>query len=156
MERVSFQDVMETFIGYGASVWIAIFVALAVFVVEIILCKNGVIFSGVEKRIAKAKKAGKTLSATRVNSRYNDREPKGKTANRMYIALYEYYVGNKRFTKQVVSTSVEPPRSITLYYLNSPKKAFSEYETGKNPLICLIYIIPVLAAYFVIQILGKN
>ena len=74
--------------------------------------------------------------------------------NRVYIADYEYTVNGKRRTKQVTSTSVKPPLTITLYYLNSPNKVFAESDLGKNPLQILLYIVPVLVAYIVATALG--
>ena len=156
MGEVSLSEAFEILAGYGIEVWVGIFVAIFVFILEIVLCKKGIIFSSAEKKIDRAKRAGKTLTATMTNCRYNDRAPNNKTANRMYIALYEYYVGTKRMTKQVVSTSVKPPHTITLYYTTSPYKAFSEYEVGKNPLKFIIYIVPIVVAYFVMQALGFN
>lgn len=156
MDEITLSEAFEILAGYGVEVWAGVLVAIFVFVIEIILCKKGVIFASGEKKIEKAKKEGKTLTATLTNCRYNDRAPQHKLANRMYIALYEYYVGSKRMTKQVISTSVKPPHSITLYYTSSPSKAFSQYDVGKNPLKFIIYVIPIVVAYFVMQALGFN
>lgn len=156
MDEITLSEAFDILAGYGVEVWAGIFAAIFVFIIEIILCKKGIIFASGDKKIEKAKREGKTLTATMTNCRYNDRAPQGKTANRMYIALYEYYVGSKRMTKQIVSTSVKPPHSITLYYTISPNKAFSEYDVGKNPLKFIIYIVPVVVAFFVMQVLGIN
>lgn len=156
MDEVTLSEAFDILAGYGIEVWAGIFAAIFVFIFEIVLCKKGIIFASGEKKIEKAKREGKTLTATMTNCRYNDRAPQGKTANRMYIALYEYYVGTKRMTKQVVSTSVKPPHSITLYYTSSPTKTFSDYDVGKNPLKIIIYIVPVIVAFFVMKALGFN
>ena len=94
------------------------------------------------------------LTATRTSLRFRDREPEGTRTNRIYIANYEYTVNGKRRTKQITSTSVKPPLTITLYYLSSPTKVFSEYDLGKNPLQILLYIVPILVAYLVATALG--
>ena len=94
------------------------------------------------------------LTAQRISLRFRDREPEDTTTNRVYIADYEYTVNGKRRTKQVTSTSVKPPLTITLYYLNSPNKVFAENELGKNPLQILLYIVPILVAYVVATALG--
>ena len=153
-EQIGLKEAWEQLLAYGPAVWAGVGTALITFFIEIVLCKKGIIFDGGEKKIKRARKAGKTLTATMTNCRYNNRPPSEKTANRMYIALYEYYVGNKRMTKQVVSTSVQPPHTITLYYTSSPNKAFSEYEVGKNPLKVIVYIVPIVVAYFVMMALG--
>ena len=86
--------------------------------------------------------------------RFRDRGPEDTRTNRVYIANYEYTVDGMRRTKQVVSTSLKQPLTITLYYVSSPKRVFSEYDVGKNPLQILLYIVPVLAAYAVATVLG--
>ena len=153
-DQIGAKEAWEQLLAYDPAVWIGILAALIVFVIEIVLGIKGVIFAGGEKKIERAKRAGKTLTATMTNCRYEDRSPHEKTANRMYIALYEYYVGDKRITKQVVSTSIQPPRTITLYYTSTPDKAFSEYEVGKNPLKVIIYIVPIIVAFLVMKALG--
>ena len=57
---------------------------------------------------------------------------------------------------QVVSTSLEPPRTIPIYYDKNFNKVFSNYGKKSNPLIVLIYIIPILVAYFIMKLLGFN
>ncbi|MBQ9886274.1 MAG: hypothetical protein IJM37_05390 [Lachnospiraceae bacterium] len=149
-------DIWNLFKEYDSSVWFGILAALITFVIEIILCKRGIIFAKYEKKIEKAKKAGKVITAKMINCRYEDREPDNKTASRMYIALYEYTFDGIKRTKQIVSTSVKPPYTISLYYDSNPKKTFSEYDVGKNPFFFILYIIPILVAYFVIKMLGFN
>lgn len=154
--EISMSDALEQLAEFGPAVWGGVTAAIAVFVIEIILCKKGIIFAGDEKKIANAKKAGHIITAKMTSCRFNDRFPDDKTANRMYIAMYEYTVNGKVRTKQVVSTSMSPPNTISLYYTSNPNKTFSEYDVGKNPLKFLIYIIPVVVAYFVMQALGFN
>lgn len=155
-DEISLSNALHQLTGYGPAVWGGVFAAIAVFTVEIILCKRGILFACSEKKIANAKKAGHIITATMTSCRFNDRFPDNKTANRMYIAMYEYAVNGKVKTKQVVSTSMKPPTTISLYYTSNPNKSFSEYDVGKNPLKFLIYIIPVIVAYFMMQTLGFN
>lgn len=104
----------------------------------------------------KARKAGHVIQATMIRCRYNDRAPDDKTANRMYIASYEYTVNGVKKRKSIVSTSIQPPKTIYLYYTSNPKKVFSEYDAGANRLQILLYIIPVLAAFVVMYALGYD
>ena len=153
-DRVTLAEAFGVLAGYGLAFWCGVAAGIATFIVEIILCKKGILFAGADRKLALAKQRGHMLTATRTSLRFRDREPEGTTTNRVYIANYEYTVNGSRRTKQVTSTSVKPPLTITLYYLNSPTKVFSEYDLGKNPLQILLYIVPVLVAYLVATALG--
>ncbi len=154
MDKITLSEAIKVLADYGAPFWVGLFSAVVVFVVEIILCTKGTIFASGDKKISMAKKAGNMFTATMYRLRYTDRGPKDNTANRMYVAQYEYYVGGKRATKQVVTNCTKPPQFITVYYLKSPHKTFTEYDVGKKPLKILIYIIPILVAYAVMTALG--
>ena len=153
-DRLTLAEAFRALAGYGPAFWCGAAAGIATFVVEIILCKKGILFAGADRKLALAKQRGHTLTATRASLRFRDRGSEDTRRNRIYIATYEYTVNGKRRTKQVTSTSVKPPLTITLYYLNSPTKVFSEYDLGKNPLQILLYIVPVLVAYFVATALG--
>ena len=153
-DKVTLTEALSELAGYGPAFWCGVAAAIAVFAAEVILCKKGILFGGAERKIALAKKRGHMFTARRVSVRFRDRGPEDKRTNRVYIANYEYTVDGMRRTKQVVSTSLKPPLTITLYYVSSPKRVFSEYDVGKNPLQILLYIVPVLAAYAVATVLG--
>ena len=153
-ESMNLPAAFSALAGYGAAVWCGVAAAIATFVIEIILRKKGILFASGEKKIARAKRRGHMLTAVRTNIRFRDREPEDTTTNRLYIANYEYIVDGKVHTKQVVSSSLKPPSTITLYYDSSPNKVFSEYDVGKNPLQILLYIIPVLVAYLAMTAMG--
>ena len=153
-DRMTLAEAFSALAGYGPALWCGVAAAIATFVIEVILCKKGILFGGADKKIALAKQKGHMLTATRISLRFRDRKPENTRTNRVYIANYEYTVSGKRRTKQVVSTSLKPPLTITLYYVNSPNKVFSEYDVGKNPLQIFLYIIPVLVAYIVATTLG--
>ena len=146
-DRITLTEAFSALAGYGPALWCGVAAAIATFIVEII-------FAGADKKLALAKQRGHMLTASRTSLRFRDREPEGTSTNRIYIANYEYTVNGKRHTKQVTSTSMKPPLTITLYYLNSPTKVFSEYDLGKNPLQILLYIVPVVVAYIVATVLG--
>ena len=132
--RMTLTEAFRALAEYGLAFWCGVVAGIATFVVEIILCKKGILFAGADRKLALAKQRGHMLTATRTSLRFRDREPEGTTTNRVYIANYEYTVNGKRRTKQVTSTSVKPPLTITLYYVSSPKRVLSEYDVGKNPL----------------------
>ena len=69
---------------------------------EVISCTKGIIFAGGEKKIERARKEGKYAQGTLVELLYQNREPEGKTVNRLYSGIYEYTVEGITRTKRVV------------------------------------------------------
>lgn len=121
---------------------------------EVILCTKGIIFAGGEKKIERVRKEGKYAQGTLVELLYQNREPEGKTVNRLYSGIYEYTVEGITRTKRVVVPGNAPPRTLYFYYKKTPDHVFTEYDIGKNPFKILIYIIPVLVAFAVMTALG--
>lgn len=146
-DQIGLKEAWEQLLAYDPAVWVGVFTAIVIFVIEIALYKKGIIFSGDEKRIAKAKAKGNVLSATQVKCRYYDKS----SGARNYVATYEYELDGLH-TKKVVTSNSIPPVKITLYYDNG--KVFSEFDVGSSPLILLMYIIPIIAAFFVMKALG--
>lgn len=136
------------------SVWWGLLAAVITFVVLIRLDVKYRFFDGVEKKIEKARREGNVVVGKRIRCWYKDRSEK-VGADRRYRATYQYTINGKTKTKQVISTSGEPPYTVSIYF---PKanggKVYTEYDGGKNPLKVLIYIIPIIVAYFVMTTLG--
>lgn len=147
------KEAWQQILSYDLSLWFGLIGALTIFIIEIILMKKKIIFGGFERKIEDARKNGRVISAKRISCRYENRNPRTKTINRIYIAYYQYELNGKIGKYQVVSTSVELPYSIYLYYNNNSNKVFSNYGKNSNPLIILIYIIPILVAYFIIRLI---
>lgn len=154
MERIELSEAWEQMFSYGPAVWIGVLCGIGTFIVEIILCQKRIIFGGAEKKREEAIKAGNVLQGTQVSCRYEDKSSNSRAVSRKYFAWYEYNLNGKTKKKQVISTSIMPPRTITLYYLSSSGKVFSEYDMGRNPLKVLLYIVPVAIAIFVMKLLG--
>lgn len=146
-DQIGLKEAWEQLLSYDPAVWIGVFTAIVIFAIEIVLYKKGIIFSGGEKKIAKAKAKGNVLSATQVKCRYYDKS----SGARNYVATYEYEF-NGLHTKKVVTSNSIPPLKITLYYDNG--KVFSESDIGSSPLKILMYIIPIIAAITVMMALG--
>ena len=53
-ERMNLAEAFSALAGYGAAVWCGVAAAIATFVIEIILCKKGILFASGEKKIARA------------------------------------------------------------------------------------------------------
>ena len=108
----------------------------------------------VKKKIERARKEGKYAQGTLVELLYQNREPEGKTVNRLYSGIYEYTVEGITRTKRVVVPGNASPKTLYFYYNKTPDHVFTEYDIGKNPFKILIYIIPVLVAFAVMTALG--
>lgn len=156
MEQITFSDFWKALSAYDPALWVGAVAAIAVFGIEIILMKKGLIFAGGEKRLERARKAKHTIPAVMIKCRYEDKDSSGKTANRMYIATYEYVTLGETRTARVVTVGIKPPHSIVLYYDSHPNKVFSEYDIKPSPLQFLLYIIPILVAVAVMKMLGFN
>ena len=155
-QEITLKEAWQQILSYDSALWFGLLGAIVVFVIEIILVKKKIIFGGFEKKIKEAQEDGRILNATRISCRYENRNPGTKTINRIYIAYYQYELNGKTGKYQVVSTSLEPPYTIPLYYEKNSSKVFSNYGKKSNPLIVLIYIIPILVAYFIMKFLGFN
>ena len=153
-DRITLTEAFKVTMGYGPAVWLGVLAAVVTFVVEIILCSKGILFSGGEQKLKRARKEGKAVLGTLKSCRYKDREPEGKTANRLYTGIYEYTVDGVTRTTRLVLSGQKPPHTLYFYYTSNPEHVFSEYDVGKNPLKLLLYIIPVLVAYVVMTALG--
>ena len=101
-DRMTISEAIDALIGYGPAVWIGVLAAIVTFIIEVILCTKGIIFAGGEKKIERARKEGKYAQGTLVELLYQNREPEGKTVNRLYSGIYEYTVEGITRTKRVV------------------------------------------------------
>ena len=156
MDEINLSETLEHLASYGIEVWIGVFAAIFVFIIELILDVKYDIFSSGDRKIEKARKEGKMLKATRIScSHYYKLDGKGR--KRVYMARYEYYIGERRKTKAIVTSMQEPLRTLTLYYTTSPNKVFSQYDIkGSSPLVIIIYILPIVVAFFVMKVFGFN
>lgn len=158
MERITFEQVWQQLASYGAPLWCGVISGIIVFIIEIILCNKKTLFSdnSFKKKVQKAKEQGNVVTGKLYRSRYRDREPDNKTANRMYVAGYKYLVNGVEYKYRLISTSSKPPFTIHLYYINNPKKAFSEADNKPGLLQILLYIIPLVVAISVMKLMGYN
>ena len=154
MELITLEEAWAIIVGDDPALWAGIFTAIAIFVVELILIKKQLIFAGDEKRIDRARRAGHIIPATLIKCRYEDKDSSGKTANRKYIATYEYSAFGEVRTVRIVTVGTKPPYSISLYYDSDPGKVFSEYDIKPNPLVFLVYLIPIAMGVAVMKLLG--
>lgn len=154
MEMAELKKIWQILCSYDPAIWGAMVSASIAFIIEIFLCKKGLIFSSTSKKIDRARKAGHVVQGKRVRCRYEEREEECSVSNRIYVAYYEYEIEGKRGEKKQVIRGIKPPMYIYLYYENSSQKLFSEYDASKNPVQIILYIIPIIIAYYVAKFMG--
>ena len=130
-------------------------VTIAVFVVEFVLLNKGIIFSRGKKRVEKAERDGRTLEATRVSFRRSQHTNTNGNKHDWWIARYEYVLEGKRRTKVVSSKySQDLTSTMTLYYKESGKKAYTYGEFSNEPFFFLIYFIPFVVSGVIGWLIG--
>lgn len=130
-------------------------VTIAVFVVEFVLLNKGIIFSRGKKRVEKAKRDGRTLEATRVSCRRSHHTNTDGTEDDRWHATYEYVLEGKRRTKLVHNDHLQYlPSTMTLYYKESGKKAYTYSEFSNEPFFFLIYFIPFVVSGVIGWLIG--
>ncbi len=149
-EQLSITEVLSSF---PPEVWCGAIAGVATFVIEMVLVAKGKIFSGRNKRLEKAREAGRYVRGKRVRCHYREKSSSNKTCDRRYVAQYEYTLNGKTKTKQVASTGTEPGYTIWIYY-DEKGRVFTDGPTAKDLLMIVLYIIPVLVAVLVLHVLG--
>lgn len=147
-------SLLERLASIEPAHWCASIAAIAVFVVEAILVARKRILAGPDKKLGYAKAAGHVITATLEHCSTASVED-----NYNYIARYVYTVGNK-VKRKVLHTNSYPSKTIPLYYISNPNKAFVEGELEGRPLHILLtlmlYVIPILAYILVAKALGVD
>ena len=154
-ESISLKEAWAELAAYDSSIWIGLIVAVIILIFEIVLLKRGVIFSSEVKKYERAKKVGRSVIAKRISCRYEDRENRTGSRDRIYVAQYQYEQNGRIRKKQIFTTSTLPPDTITLYFLPYSNKPLCEYDRKASVFFPLVYIIPVLAAVFTVLIFSK-
>lgn len=136
---------------YDPAVFVGLIVAVVVFAIEVRLCVKGILFGGDDRKLASAKSKGHIIKGKMIQYRYEDID---NAKGIRHIADYEYVVEGVAKRKRVITTGPKPPYELSLYYVDSPKKIFSEYDLKGNPLQILMCIIPLAIAILVMKIMN--
>ena len=131
------------------QIWCCVGMVIACFVIEFILYKKDIIFSGRMRKFKRAKAAGHVVTGVRKDATVNYGEGRDKS----FTARYEYKVGDYTGTHIAVFNYGRPPESISLYYDKSPRKVFTSTYAKSSPFMGLFYIIPFIVVYFVVVVL---
>ena len=152
MEQISIHEALQIFASYDSAIWYGVATAFIVFIIEAILYSKKIIFGKDDRRKERAIKEGHVIEATQIKCTYHDR---GQNNSRHYTARYAYEIGGVKKEKSVTSPH-KPPVHLLLYYDRSPERVYSDYDMGGETFRILLYIIPILAAYCVMKLMGYN
>ena len=144
-----FTSLLEEFFTsvFNFNVMCGIIAAIIVFIFEIKIMKKK---TKKNKKIEKAKRLGHIVKGKRIKQ-WDDST--AGSVDFWYYATYTYEVDGKEY-KYKFMNKIAPPFEVTLYYINSPRKVFTEYEYKVFSLDILFYIIPIAVAIIVINCFG--
>ena len=136
-------------------VWIGLAVILAVGIVEGILYRKGLIYSHSIRRMQQAREKGHMMRAQLIFTDFDyftdgDAERRIRT----YTGTYEYEVNGRSKKVTECFHGMHPPRTLTMYYVSDPEKAFSEMKATNCGVSALMLLIPVAAGAAVTILLG--
>ena len=128
---------------------------LVIYIAELIFySKHFSIRKKHEEKVAKAETMGHKVTAVLTGSRmYMTNENESKFSPE-YYCRYEYVVDGKNYGHVERYTS-SPPKEITLYYLDNPKKVFSKNAPADMMSLLLFIITLTIAAIIYFLLLGK-
>ena len=140
-----FSDIMSFNVLLGIVVMVVLIIA------EIKFIRNkGVKNKRQERRLEKAKSLGHAVTAIRLEQ-WND-TPR-VDPNSWVHATYAYEVSGKCYKYHFMEREAAP-RTITLYYINNPRKTFRGKVKDSVFLMLLFYILPMAAGILTILLLG--
>lgn len=124
-------------------------VFLAVYILELLVYTRATAGRH-EAKVRAAQAAGHVIRASLSgNTKY--RQNQGRAAE--YYARYEYEVNGRQYHKVERFTST-PPDTITLFYIDDPKKTFSKEipaDIAQLPLLIIAVLIAATVKIFILQ-----
>ncbi len=140
---------LETSAYFGVAVLILSYVVFGV------LAHKGYITKWQKRisRIEKAKRLNHMVKGSLIKGGNYTSEANGRV-NHTPHGTYEYIVDGKKYEYRKVFThadSVHPPTSITIYYLNNPRRAF---DTDRVSYLDFLWVVPWILGVLVTALLG--
>ena len=133
-DRMTIAEALAELARYGPAVWLGVLAAVATFAIEAVLCAKGILFSGGERKLERARKAGNVVLGALKTCRDRDREPEGKTANRLYTAVYAYTVDGVTREQNGLSSPARGRPAPSIFTASPPQSAsFPSTTWGRTP-----------------------
>ena len=133
---------------FNLNVSIGVLAGITVFILEIFWIRR---YEKKNRRSERKKQKGHIVTGKRI-SMWDDGEP-GDSVNSYYHAKYRYEVNGKVYNYRYIGKTF-PPLTISLYYKNSPKHVWSDFNKKQSPFAIFLYVIPVIITIAVIYVLG--
>lgn len=145
-----FAELVEEYFNsvFNFNVFVGIVAAIVVLIFEIIYMNK---HKKVNKKVEKAKQLGNVVTAKRVSSWTDNRY--GTSMDSWVYATYTYELSSKTYRYKYMGRQFAPI-TLTLYYLDNPRKAFTGTEKKNSFLSLFFYIIPIAVAVIIINLLG--
>ena len=139
-----FSDIMSFNVLLGIAVMVVLIIAEIKF-----MRTKGIKNKRQERRLEKAKSLGHAVTAIRLEQ-WKDTPV---DPNSRVHATYAYEVNGKYYKYHFMEREAAP-RTITLYYINNPRKTFRGTVEDSGFLMLLFYILPVAAGILTMLLLG--
>lgn len=147
----SFEEAQEVFSRYDPRIWGISLLVILLFILEAILIKKGFfrIKSRNAKRVEKAERLGHVVTAV-MDGREDYYQP--DDPNPIRAANYVYEIEGRQYKYRYVGHDA-PTRTITLYYINNPKKTFCRTASYVN-LGCVFAFLPLIIGVALVYFMG--
>ena len=146
-----FLDLLNRFMTevFDVKIFCGIVSAIIVFIFEIRFTRNLRLRN---RRVEKAPQLGHVVKAKR-NKVWDD-DTTGHDVDSWFHAAYSYKVDGKSYKYRYMS-KVSPPYELTLYYINNPRKTFTnENKTKEHSMALLGLLFPIVVGILVVFLLG--
>ena len=145
-----FVDLINEFFNsvFNINVFIGIAAAIFVLVLEIIYMNK---HKKVNRKVEKAKQLGNVVTAKRVSTWTDNGD--GTSMDSWVYATYTYELSGKTYRYKYMKRQFAPV-TLTLYYLDNPRKVFTGTEKKNSFFSLFFYLIPMAVAVIIINLLG--
>lgn len=133
---------------FNFNVFVGIIAAIVVLILEIIYMNK---HKKVNKKVEKAKQLGNVVTAKRIKT-WND-DITGTSVDSWVYATYVYEIRGKTYQYKYMDRQTAPI-TLELYYIDNPRKAFTDKEKKNAFISLLFYLVPVAVAVITINLLG--
>lgn len=133
---------------FNFNVFVGIVAAIVVFILEIIYMNK---HKKVNRKVEKAKQLGNVVTAKRISTWTDNRH--GTSMDSWVYATYTYELSGKTYRYKYMERQFAPV-TLTLYYLDNPRKAFTGTEKKNSFFSLFFYLIPIAVAVIIINLLG--
>lgn len=148
----SLNDTAEVLSRFNPKMWLISIIVIAAYIFEAILFAKGYfkVQTRNAKRVKEAERRGHVVTAYL----FKDFSDRYAYSDELQSGVYKYIVDGNEY-KYNFSEKQRPPQTITLFYLDNPKKTFRRGEEYVN-FGCLAAALPMLLGVALVILLGVD